>query len=159
MDFFEVIKNRHCVRSFDPNEKVSDEDIAKIVDAGRRAPSAGGIYPVEFAVITDKKTISELTDSTTNVLRRMNFIEEAPIVIVIYADVERTATRYQNRGRGLYVIQDAAAAAENIFLATVALGLSTCWVGAFDEEHVRKTLNLKPDERPMVIMPIGYNKN
>ncbi len=160
MEFFEVIKKRHCTRSFDSKKPVRDEDIAKIIDAGKRAPSAGGIYPVEFRIIKDQKTKDKLVESTRNVIRFrvMDFIAQAPVVLVIYADVEKTTAKYGERGKDLYVIQDAAAAAENIFLTSIALGLSACWVGAFDEDIVREVLNLKKNERPMVIMPIGYGQ-
>ena len=158
MEFFEVIKKRHCTRSFNPKKLVSDLDIEKIIDAGKSAPSAGGIYPVKFAVVKKQPTKNRLADSTANVLHRMDFIPEAPVVIVVYADVEKTATKYGERGKNLYVIQDAAVATENIFLAATALGLGACWVGAFDENIVRKILHLKEDQRPMVIMPIGYRR-
>ena len=151
MEFFEVIKKRHCTRSFDPKKPVSEADIAKIIDAGKRAPSAGGIYPVEFAVIKDRLIKEKLAPT-------MEFVAEAPVVIAVYADVEKTAARYSQRGKELYVIQDGAAAAENIFLAAVALGLDACWVGAFDENGVREALNLNKNERPLTIMPIGYKK-
>jgi len=156
MEFFQVIQKRHCTRSFNPKKPVSEADIAKIIDAGKRAPSAGGIYPVGFAVVRREDLKAKVTDSTANVLHRMGFIAEAPVVIVIYADIDKATAKYGERGKNLYVIQDAAAAAENIFLAAIALGLGACWVGAFDEDIVRKALNLKKNERPMVIMPIGY---
>ena len=159
MEFFKVLEKRHCCRDFNPNKSVNNNLIEKIIKAGKMAPSAGGIYPVEFAVISDQSLKEKLTDTTTHVIRRMDFIAQAPFAVVIYADVQKTAARYSNRGRDLYVIQDAAAAAENIFLSVTALGLDTCWVGAFDESEVRKVLKLKTNERPMVIMPIGYKKN
>lgn len=158
MEFFEVIKKRHCTRSFDSKKPVSKADIDRIIEAGKKAPSAGGIYPVEFTVIQEQEMKDQLTDSTANVLHRMDFIAESSVVIVIYADIEKTAAKYGERGKNLYVIQDAAAAAENIFLAVTALGLAACWVGAFDENIVQKVLNLKKDQRPMVIMPIGYGR-
>ena len=156
MEFFEVINKRHCTRSF-LSKKISKRDISRLIEAGKRAPSAGGIYPVEFAVVKDQVAKIKLADTTANVLHRMDFIAQASAVIVVYADVEKTESRYKARGRDLYVIQDAATAAENIFLAATALGIGACWVGAFDEEGVRKVIGLKSHERPMVIMPLGYS--
>ena len=88
----------------------------------------------------------------------MSFIAQAPVILVIYADTKKTTERYGERGKNLYVICDAAAAAENIFLAVTALGLSTCWVGAFNEEKAAKILKLTKSQRPLVLMPIGYEK-
>jgi hypothetical protein len=42
-------------------------------------------------------------------------------------------------------------------LAAEALGLSTCWVGAFDEEKVDYILDLPNQVRPAAIVPVGYS--
>lgn len=114
MEFFEVINKRHCTRSY-TSKKVSEKDISKLINAGKRAPSAGGIYPVEFYVATEQKIKEKLADTTAHVLHRMDFIAQASAVIVIYADVQKTESRYKERGRDLYVIQDAAVAAKISF--------------------------------------------
>jgi nitroreductase len=43
-------------------------------------------------------------------------------------------------------------------LVATSEGLGTCWVGAFDEKEVSKILNLPKNERPIVIIPIGFPK-
>ena len=55
MDFFEVIEKRHCCRNFDPKRKIGDEILNKILQTGKKAPSAGGFYPVNFKVIKNQK--------------------------------------------------------------------------------------------------------
>ncbi len=57
----------------------------------------------------------------------------------------------------LYAIQDTAAATENILLAAVDRGLSSCWIGAFDEAAVREALGLVAPVTPVAILPIGYS--
>jgi nitroreductase len=41
-------------------------------------------------------------------------------------------------------------------LAATALGLSTVWVGAFDEDEVRYLVNAPQAHRPVAMLPIGY---
>jgi len=154
MEFFEVIKKRHCVRKFAPDKAVSDEDIEKIIDAGKKAPSAGGFYPTRFSVIK-KKDFDKLGGA---IPERMHWFKDASVVLVVWSDPKETINQYQERGENLYIIQDAAAAAENIFLAVTALGLATCWIGTFDDEKLKDFLKLKGNQRPFVIMPIGYEK-
>jgi len=151
MDFWETIKNRKSVRSFDPRKEITDEEIRKIIEAGKRAPSAGGIYPVEFIVVREIKTKEKLAKAA----RRQNFISQVPVVIVVVVDVEKTASKYGERGRKLYVIQDGAAATQNMLLAITALGLESCWVGAFEEEEVKEVLGLESHVRPQAIIPVG----
>lgn len=154
VDFWQVIKKRHSVRSFDPDRAVPHDLIEKIIEAAKMAPSAGGIYPTDFVLIRDQKTKIQIAESAF----AQYFISEAPVVIVVTADVEKTSSRYGERGKNLYVIQDAAAATENLILAATALGLGSCWVGAFDEDKLSKVLKLKKSIRPLAIVPIGYEK-
>lgn len=154
MDFWQTIKKRHSVRSFDSRKDVSEDLLKKIIEAANCAPSAGGIYPTDFIVIRDQKTKNQIAEAVLG----QYFITEAPVVIIIISDVEKTALRYGERGRNLYAIQDAAAATENLILAATALGLSTCWVGAFDESELSQILKLKKSQRPLAIIPVGYQK-
>jgi nitroreductase len=154
MDIWQVFKKRHSVRNFDSKKDVSNDLIEKIIGAAKTAPSAGGLYPTDFIIVRDQKTKEQIAKAAL----RQDFVAQAPVVIVVVSDVEKTASYYGERGRNLYVIQDAAAATENLILAATALGLGTCWVGAFDEEEVRKILKLKRDFRPLAIIPVGYEK-
>ncbi len=56
----------------------------------------------------------------------------------------------------MYAIQSTAAATENMLLTAYSLGLGACWVGAFNKERVRETLELSPALRPVVLIPVGY---
>lgn len=154
MDFWQVIKKRKSVRSFDASCQVLKKDIEKIIEAANLAPSAGGIYPTNFLVIDEQKTKNQIAEAAFG----QNFIAQAPVVIVVVSDLEKTASRYGERGKNLYAIQDAAAATENLLLAATALGLGSCWVGAFDEEKVAEILKLKKSQRPLTVVPIGYEK-
>jgi nitroreductase len=151
MDVFEAIKTRRSVRAF-TNQEVSEEEVEKIIDAARWAPSAGNIQPWEFIIVRKSEIKRELAVAALN----QTFIEEAPIVIVVCANESRSAQGYGNRGATLYCIQDTAAAIQNIHLAAKALGLATCWVGAFREEEARKVLDIPRGIRPVAIIPVGH---
>lgn len=151
MDVFEAIKNRRSVRAF-TSEPVSDAEVKRLIDAASHAPSAGNIQPWEFVVVRDPQIKRGLSEAALD----QNFIEEAPVVIVVCADPQRSSQRYGARGSSLYCLQDTAAATQNILLAAHAMGLSTCWVGAFKEEDARKVLNTPSHVRPIAIIPIGH---
>jgi len=76
-------------------------------------------------------------------------------VIVVCANQLRSGRGYGARGVHLYCLQDTAAATQNLLLAATALGLATCWVGAFREEEAKKALNLPEGVRPVAIIPVG----
>lgn len=151
MEIFDIFKSRRSIRSF-TSEDVSDEEIEKIIEAARWAPSAGNIQPWEFIVIRRTETKREIAKAALNQF----FIEEAPVVIVVCADEARSSRVYGSRGASLYCIQDTAAATENMLLAICALGLGACWVGAFNEEEVKRILRIPRGLRPVAIIPIGH---
>jgi nitroreductase len=148
---FEAIKQRRSVRAY-TTEDVSEEEVKKLIEAARWAPSAGNIQPWRFVIVRDAKIKQKLTEAALN----QTFIEEAPVVIVVCADEAKSSRGYGNRGATLYCIQDTAAATQNILLAAHTLGLGTCWVGAFREELVKKTLNAPTNIQPVAIIPVGH---
>jgi nitroreductase len=152
MDVLEAIKGRRSIRAF-KSQNVTAEIIKKLIDAARWAPSAGNIQPWEFVIVQKPEIKRALAEAALG----QTFIEEAPIVIVVCANENRSSQGYGIRGKTLYCIQDTAAAIQNIHLVAYALGLGTCWVGAFREEEAREILKIPQGIRPVAIIPVGYS--
>ncbi len=152
MNLVEAIRDRRSVRSF-TNKQVLESTIDKLIKCANWAPSAGNRQAREFVVIRDRNTKEKLCKAALD----QKFIEEAPVVIVICANEERSALRYGERGRFLYCILDAAAAVQNLLLAAHSFGLGACWIGAFSDLKVKDILNLPEYLRPIAIIPLGYS--
>jgi len=148
---FEAIKERRSVRAY-TDEAVSDEDVERLIEAARWAPSAGNIQPWAFVIVKDAETKQKLYGAALN----QTLIQQAPVVIVICADLIRSSRGYGSRGVHLYSIQDTAAAIENILLAAQELGLATCWVGAFHEDEVAEAVKAPRHVRPVAMVAVGY---
>ena len=151
MNVFEAIKTRRSIRVY-ANKNISKQHIDQLIEAARWAPSAGNTQPLELVVVKDGEIKRKLSEAALN----QRFIEKAPVVIVICADITRSYRIYGNRGKNLYSIQDTAAATENILLAAQELGLATCWVGAFKENDVANAVEAPNNIIPLAIVPIGY---
>jgi len=151
MDVLEAVKGRRSIRVF-KNQDVPTEIVEKLIDAARRAPSAGNIQPWEFIVVRKPEIKRRLVEAALDQV----FIEEAPVVIVVCANEVRSSQGYGVRGETLYCIQDTAAAIQNIHLTAYSFGLGSCWVGAFREEEARKILKIPHGIRPVAIIPVGY---
>jgi nitroreductase len=151
MNFEEVVNTRRSIRAFKSN-KVKEEKIYKILEAANKAPSAGNLQAFEIVLIIDKKTKEQIVKVALN----QDFIAEAPIVLVFFANPKRSSAKYGERGEKLYCIQDATIAAAYSQLAAVNEGLSCAWVGAFDDERLKEILQAPSDLIPMAIIPIGY---
>lgn len=149
-DPLEPILARFSCRAFLP-DPIFDADLKRLLEAMRRAPSAGNMQPWRFILVRGQRDRDALSDAAYE----QTFISEAPVAIVVCADPERSASRYGDRGRNLYVYQDTAAAVENLMIAATALGYAACWVGAFDEERARTALQIPLHLRPVAIVPVG----
>jgi len=151
MDLFEVIRMRRSVRKFDSTKDVDDKTVKKILEAGIWAPSSGNTQCWRFHVVRDANIKRRLATDAGH----QPFINEAPVVIVVCADLDLLERSYGERGRFTYALQDTAAAMENMMLAVTALGLGCCWIGAFREEEAAKILGLPKGLRPVAMLPIG----
>lgn len=123
-----------------------------ILNTAIHAPSAGNTQEWEFIVVTDEKQREKLSTAAL----QQKFIKDAPVVIVVCADIEKIRLKYKERGEKRYSIQDTAYLSLYIGLVAHALGLGSCLVPAFNDEYVKEILELPEYLRPMTIIPIGY---
>jgi len=151
MDLWTAIERRRSVRRFS-STPVPQSDIERILEAAIHAPSAGNRQPWHFIVVRNPG----LREALATAAGGQDFVAAAPVVIVVCAEPERSAARYGVRGRALYCLQDTAAATEHMLLAATALGLGSCWVGAFDEAAAARALSLPAALRPIAMVPIGH---
>lgn len=151
MDFFDVVSARRSVRQF-KDAPVPESTVEKILSAAIHAPTAGNVQSWHFVVVRDEKIKHRLATEAGH----QHFIHQAPVVIVVCADLERAERGYGSRGRELYSIQDTSAAVENMLLSVTALGLASCWIGAFDEKKAAEIIDLPENLRPVAMLPIGF---
>lgn len=154
MDFLELAQSRRSIRNF-TQQDVPQEHLIELIEAAQAAPSGGNRQPWHFYIIRDEPVKTRIMNESCN----QDWILTAPVVIVVCADIKRSESRYSQRGRDLYCIQDTAAAVQNILLCAKSMGLGTCWCGAFDEEKLSEVLQLHKDMRPVAIIPVGYPVN
>ena len=150
MELDEALKNRRSTRAF-AKKDVPEGMVRALLEAAILAPSAGNLQSRRFFVVRREDARAALAAAASG----QEFIHEAPVALVVCAD-SSIARRYGERGAELYSILDCAAAIQNLMLKAHALGLGTCWVGAFDENEVARILNLPANLRPVSIIPIGF---
>lgn len=149
MDFDKVVEKRHSVRKF-AKKKPSWKDIAEAINAARLAPLAGNIPSLKFLVVTEKEEIRKIADAANQ-----DWIKFTDIVVAVCSDDKNLVLSYGERGKK-YAKQQAGAAIENFILKLEDLGLSTCWVGAFYDEEMKKVLKVPHDIDIEAVLPIGY---
>ena len=151
MEFFEALKTRRSVRAY-ADTPVEDKKLDEILEAIKRAPSAGNLQAFEVYVVTRPEQRKALAVAALG----QNFISQAPLALVFCAHADRSSQKYGKRGADLYCLQDATIACTYAMLAVTALGLSSVWVGAFDESKVSDIINAPRAHRPITMLSIGY---
>ncbi len=150
MDETSIIRSRYSCRRFDPRP-LTEAQLNHLLDAARWAPSAGNVQPWRFVAVTSATVRGALARAASQ-----DFVADAPVVIAVCAVPDESARRYGDRGRSLYVLQDTAAATENVLLAAAELGLGSCWIGAFDESAAAAALGIPKGWRPVALVPVGH---
>ena len=160
MEFLKVVKKRRSIHYFAADE-VSAEDLSYILEAARWAPSSGNVQPWRFVIVRKPENIQKVWESTAGMLdiTPQNFIKKAPVIIVVCTDTTAYRGRQARIKSSLYCLQDSAAATMNMLLAVCDRGLGACWVGMFEEEKLRDSLNIPPEIKPVAIIPVGHTRS
>jgi nitroreductase len=150
MDALEAIMTRTSIRNF-TDDPISDDHIKTLLKAMIAAPSGGNLQPWRIYVIRSNAVKQQLAKGAHN----QEFIADAPVVFIVCRVPDESGDHYGSRGRNLYSIQDTAAMTQNLLIAAHALGLSSCWVGAFDEAAIATAINTPRSVIPVAIVPVG----
>ncbi|MDP3698073.1 MAG: nitroreductase family protein [Nanoarchaeota archaeon] len=153
-DILELIRSRRNVAHFLP-KFVSWENISRVLDAGRHAPSCGNIQNWKFIVILKPELKQEVAAAAYDQYE----IAAAFALIVVCAEPEKAERYYGEKGKTFYSIQNCAAAVQNMLLEAHSLGLGTRWVGAFDQERVKSLLAVPEEVEVHTIVALGYAKD
>jgi len=151
MDFYKVIENRTSNKTY-KSTPIPTEKLDKIINAALMAPSWKNKTCYRFIFINEQNireqisnTIINKTDKTSNALK------QAPIIAVIVADPSESGD-VDNKS---YFMLDCGIAMEHLVLAATNEGYGTCWIGSFEEEAVRKILNIPEKFKVVAMTPIG----
>jgi nitroreductase len=118
--------------------------LAQILEAGRQAPSAVNKQPIRFIIVKDNEIKKEFSKGLFN-----RFVKDAPVVIVGCADVNSLLT-------GKWAIVDTAIAMQNMVIASLTIGIGSCWIGAFNEDNVKKLLKIPNKWKVVALLTLGY---
>jgi SagB-type dehydrogenase family enzyme len=183
-----LLKERRSVRSYKESSLTLQELSSLLwftygcvePDCERRtSPSAGATYPFELYVSVRNNGVegvepgiyhydaerNELVEVLKGDLSRQlakaclgqRWVLNAPVNIILVAVAERTTGYYGKRG-WRYIFNEAGHIGQNIYLASVEMGLGTVAVGAFNDDQVSKLLNLPEGYEPVYVFPVGRMK-
>ena len=161
MDLMQAILDRRSIRKFKP-DAISDNDLAKILEAARWAPSWKNSQCWRFVVVRDSEIKNKLADTAIGVLSGSNrgaeAMRDAPVAIVACAELGKSG--YSGEGpatdKGDWYMFDVALAMQNLVLAAHAMGLGTVHIGAFDAKKAAEVLGVPEGFCVVEMTPLGY---
>ena len=144
----ELVEKRRSIRKFQSGKPVTKEQLNLLMEAAMLAPSAHNSRPWEFIAVTKRETLDEI--ARVHPYAKMCETAAAAIIIV--------ALPQTGKIDGFFP-QDCGAAAENVLLAAVSMGLGACWCGVYPKDETISSIgaifNIKPPKIPFCVIAIG----
>lgn len=151
-DFERLCRNRKSIRRLS-DKLIEENKLIQILSIVKSAPSAGNLQAYEVVVVKSKEIIRNLFEAALH----QRVVGDAPVVLAFIAKPQESSEIYGKRGEQLYSIQDATIACTYAMLACEALGISSTWVGAFEDDKIKEILHCEKDQKPVALLPIGYS--
>ena len=148
MEVMPEILARRSVRSF-TSEPIEKDQIERILEAARLAPSAKNRQEWRFVVIQKKETRQKVMEAAFN----QEYVGQAPAIVAVCT----TNIDYRMPNGQLSYPIDLAFASAQIVLQAVHEGLGTCCITTFDEEEVRELLTVPFSMRVILLILIGHS--
>lgn len=153
MSVFDLIHKRRTVRRF-LQKPVALETLKQIVDAGRLAPSASNLQPLEFMILQQTRAVQYVFERT----RWAGYLppdqgkpaaDQAPVVFILIL----VNKKIRAEGYG----SDVGAAAENMILTALEQDVAACWIGSIiDRADIKAALGIPEHCELDSLLALGY---
>lgn len=149
MEFYDLISRRESVRDYDPNRKIEDTVLHRILNAGRLAPSAANRQPWTFLVVSSEEKLEKV-----RTCYQKPWFKQAPHILIIIGDKTKSWVRSYDGYNSIET--DLTIAMDHIILAAEYENVGTCWIEAYDYKILSDAIGLKENEVVFSITPLGY---
>ena len=149
---YDLVKSRRSIRQFQPTP-LAREDLLKVADDGRLAPSASNLQPLEFVVVDEPENLKQIFAC----LQWAAYIRpqgdprpgqepKAYVVVVVNKNI---------RSQGYE--RDVGAAMENMILVAWSMGIGSCWLVSVDRAKLAQIIKLPAGEYVIdSVLALGY---
>jgi len=147
MEFYDVLEKRKSVRQYS-NVAIPQKSIDNIARAVQVAPSACNLQPWKVLLIFNKSIKEQIYKCYS-----ADWLKDAPAIAVALGNDNIAWKRLEktpitNIDLGIMM--------EHFILAATAENLATCWICAFEQEKIKKALNINNPWNVLAITPLGY---
>src|SRR5665811_1727012 len=152
MSIYNEIISRRTIRKF-KQICIPIDILKKLANAGRLAPSAGNLQPLEYFIVTDKSKRIKIF----NTLSWARYIkpegnpqkgEEPPAYIIIIVN--------NKIANNAYYKYDVGATVENIIITAIEEGIGCCWIASFNKNNLSKILKIPENYSIDCVIALGF---
>lgn len=157
MKLLELVNIRQSDRKYIEKE-VEKEKLERCLEAARLAPSASNSQPWTFIVVDEPELKDKVARKTFGPAKTFNkFVPQAPVIIAIVLEKPKITTELGGRVKKKeWPLIDIGIAAEHLCLQAAEDGLGTCMLGWFDEQSIKKLLQIPQSNTIPLLITLGY---
>jgi nitroreductase len=152
-EILDVIRHRWSPRAFDPHRDVPPDELLRLFEAARWAPSSFNEQPWRFVVVDRRRTPGAFA-ALHAALVPANRAWSASVPILVLVLVRTTLER--DDAVNSHAWYDAGQAVAYLTLQATAGGLATRQVQGFDADEARRACQVPPPYEPALVVAIGY---
>jgi nitroreductase len=145
VETWDAIRARRNVRRY-TDQPIERADLDRVLEAGRRAPSASNWQPWDFVVVTDRQQLTELA----KVWRGAGHVAQSAATIALVAPVQAEEQRRE------ILRFDLGQAAMSIMIAAADLGIGSGHASVGDQDLARQLLGFPGDRFLAFMIALGY---
>jgi len=152
MEVYNTIVSRRTIRKF-RQKPIKLSILKRMVNAGRLAPSAGNLQPLEYVIAVDDALREKIFPN----VRWAGHIapegnpknNERPVAYIIILVNKEISF-------GSFFKYDVGASAQNITLAALEGGIGCCWIGSFNRKKIKNILKIPEQYSADLVLALGY---
>lgn len=145
METWDAIRARRAIREYDARP-IADDDLTRILEAGRRAPSSKNDQRWDFVLIRDRADLEAISAVWQGAGHIANAAAAVGLVAPFDDDLRITASINYDLGQAVM----------SMMIAAADLGIGSRTASVRDYDLAARILGLPPDRRLTWLLGLGY---
>jgi len=146
MDFLKLVQERYSCKKMN-GEKITEQQLNIILEAGRWAPTAKNLQEQRIYVVESAEGLAKI-DSVTP-------CRYGASTVLVVAWNKNNVFTYPG-GQRNSGCEDATIVATHMMLAAKSVGVESCWINFFDPEKTAQVLGLPNNEEVLMMLNLGF---
>jgi nitroreductase len=146
METWDAVRARRNVRQY-TDQPIPRPDLERVLEAGRRAPSASNWQPWDFVVVTDREQLVELAKAWPR--GGAHIARSAATIAVLAATPE-------DQRKGELLQYDVGQATANMMVTAADLGIGSGHSAVADQKQAQRVLGFPPGYFAAYLIGLGY---